>query len=377
MLILITSQAAIHHNGHLNTNVIQALIGEQQRGNYVFVVSNHNKPDWFDECFRGTGVGYVQNEGRQNGNIVREIAGALKKPTYDVLVLAAKAEDIQMAKNGEAVLIAAGWSNDNQVRALGVRIDTPQEVRNVIDLTEGWDGHWWFEGQGQKYSVKALTDLSGYGRDDAQVVFSQKLTNTVKNGGHRLTALLIVCARSLLIDGVGGTGALFWAVYPSSKSRNDDTEVLSSFTHRLRTIVSRVQFARLSTPLFIRHTPSDKRSAGRGGNRCDPTGQITTMHLNPAYAKSIRGRNVIVVDDCTTYGLSFGVASALLRRAGANTVTGVALGKFGNTIQHFDIEILANPFQPLGPDDFRLINTSAMVGKTDSSAQAALRQLIR
>lgn len=43
------------------------------------------------------------------------------------------------------------------------------------------------------------------------------------------------------------------------------------------------------------------------------------MHLNPFYKDHQRlvGKNVIVVDDCTTYGVSFGVASALLR-AGSN-----------------------------------------------------------
>mgnify|MGYP005724923915 CR=1 FL=1 len=59
------------------------------------------------------------------------------------------------------------------------------------------------------------------------------------------------------------------------------------------------------------------------------------------------GRNLIVLDDCTTYGVSFGVAAALLRKADAASMTGIALGKFGNQIQYYDILIQNDPFAPV------------------------------
>lgn len=377
MLVLITSPAAILNSlGQPDADVINALKAAQNSGNPVGVISNHAKPAWFDAAFSGAKVSFIQTEARQRGNIIHEIAKQLKTPTFDILVIAAKAEDIQMAKNGNAVLIAAGWSRDRQVQGLGIKIDHPAQIQEVIALTNGWKGHWWFEGAGKTYAAKALVDLSGYGKDDAQVVFAKKLTATVKNGGNRLTALLIVTARSLLIDGVGQMDNLFWGVYPSSKSANDDSDVLSDFTHRLRTTVSRVHFARVNEPLFIRHAPSEKRSAKKGGDRTDPTGQVTTLHLNPAYSRNIRGRNIILVDDCTTYGLSFGVAAAFLFKAGAATVTGIALGKFGNTMHYFEIEILTDPFKPVGEKGFKVLTETSMPGKTDSTAQQILQNLI-
>ena len=164
----------------------------------------------------------------------------------------------------------------------------------------------------------------------------------------------------------------------SVSSRNDDTEVLSDFTHRLRTTVSRAQMSRRGEPLFIRHKPSAKRSAGSGGDRTDPTDQLLTLHLNPYYRDKsrLKGKRVIVLDDCTTYGVSFGVAAALLRKAGAQAVTGVALGKFGNQLRHYEIDILSDPFLPLATTSFKVAAVGGFSGKTDPGPQQDLQSLI-
>jgi hypothetical protein len=85
---------------------------------------------------------------------------------------------------------------------------------------------------------------------------------------------------------------------------------------------------------------------------------------------------VIIVDDCTTYGISFAVASAFLHAAGAASVSGIALGKFGNQLGYHDIVINSDPFQPVGADQFELVSQSALAGRTDGTAQQALLALI-
>ncbi|EPJ92150.1 phosphoribosyltransferase [Pseudomonas psychrophila] len=376
MLALITSPAALVGNGNLRPRIVQALINTSARGNSVTIVSNHAKPHWFDEAFGQSAVSYRRTDARQNGAIIKQIATELGIQTHDVLVLAVKDIDMQMAKSGRAVLIAAGWTSDRIVKALGIQVDSAQELEELIAMTNGWSGHWWFEGNEPTYSARALMDLSEYGKDADQQIFAGKLKSTVKRGGSRLTALLIVTARSLLIDGARDAEMLFWAVYPSSNSDNDDSEVLSEFTHRLRTTASQVQFARKGQPLFIRHTPSEKRSAKRGGDRTDPTGQITTLHLNPNYKRQIKGRNVIIVDDCTTHGVSFGVATAFLLKAGAASVNGVALGKFGNTLNYFEITISSDPFKPVSKEQFTVTAMRSFNGTKDSTAQKILVSLI-
>jgi hypothetical protein len=168
-----------------------------------------------------------------------------------------------------------------------------------------------------------------------------------------------------------------WGVFPSSSSNNNDTDVLSDFTHRLRTTVSKVRLAKRGEPLFIRHTPSPKRSKGGGGDRTNPRQQIETLHLNPAYRKNVKGRNVVVIDDCATYGVSFGVAAALLRKAGANSVTGVALGKFGHQLRYYEIDINSDPFAPVPAGKYAVRVNRAFNGVENPGSQNTIRALIK
>ncbi len=376
MLIVLTSPDAILIDGQPNAAVASALISAKKAGNPVAVISNHTKPDWFEEIFANTGVQFLKNGGRQNGHIIKSNAERLKLKPFDVLVLAANNIDIQMGKNGRAVLAAAGWSMDNSVSTLGIRVDNAAQFEDVIALSSAWKGKWWYSADSAMYNVRALADLSKYNKPVDQQFFAEKVTAIVKNGGPRLNALLAVTARSLLTDHITN-GATLWGVYPSSSSGNDDNETLSDFTHRLRTTVSRVQFAKRDHPLFIRHRPSQKRSIAFGAiDRNDPTEQLLTVHLNPYYKDRVKGKQVVIIDDCMTYGVSFGVAAALLRAAGATSITGVALGKFGSQLRHYEISIKGTPFAPLVSGDFGVTSVSGFDGKTSDDSQSSLLELI-
>jgi hypothetical protein len=377
MLIVLTSPDAVAPNGKPNDALVDVLKKARAAGNPTVLASNHKQPDWFDNAFGGSGVQFMREIGRQGGEIVSRGAKQFSLNPFDVVVLATKDVDVQMGKNGGALLVAASWSSDKQVTPLGIQIASASDLAEIIELTAGWTGKWWFSADGKQYQVRALSDLSTkkYGLTGTQAAFATALTSTVKNGGSKLNALLAVTARSLLMDGFGTTKNLVWGVYPSSKSKDDDTDVLSDFTHRLRTTVSRVHFAKRGEPLFFRHTPSSKRSSGGGGDRTDPSEQIRTICLNPSYAGKLVGKHVIVVDDCTTYGVSFGVAAAFLRKAGAKAVTGVALGKFGNTLRYYEIGIKTDPFKPVPATGFS-VTSNSIAGATTAGAQTSLQHLI-
>lgn len=375
MIILLTSPAAIQDStGNVNQAIVDSLKKIKSRNHFVAVVSNRSEPSWFKSAFDKSGVKFIREVGRQNGNVIKTGAEALNLNTCDVLVLAASNDDIIMAKNGGAIAVAAQWSSDRRVRELGVGVQDGNELEEVAELIGNWDGGWWYKGDGSNYSVRALADLSTYGKTFTQEQFAKQLTNTVKNGGSRLTALLSITARSLLISNITDQSDLVWGVYPSSRSLNNDTEILSDFTHRLRTTTSRVRFALRNQPLFLRHTQSAKRSAGGGVNRTDPTEQIQTIHLNPHYRGKLHGRNAIIIDDCTTYGISFAVASAFLHKAGAASCSGVALGKFGNQIKQYDLDIHDDPFAPV--TSFSCNRQSVFDYETSYSAQQSLSNLI-
>lgn len=380
MLIVLTSPDAVLRQGKPDPSLVTVLKKAKADGNPTALVSNHKQPAWFDASFAGSGVQYIHEYGRQGGGIVSRNAEKFSLNPFDVLVLASNATDIQMGKNGGALLVAADWSADPAVAALGVRVSSFTDLSQVIELTAGWSGTWWFSGDAARYNVRALSDLSTkkYGLTGTQQAFAMGITSTVKSGGAKLNALLAVTARSLLMEGFATKNDLVWGVYPSSSSSNNDTEVLSDFTHRLRTTVSRVRFAKKDEPLFIRHTISSKRSAGGAGDRTDPSEQIRTIHLNPYYAESSRLKNkhVVVIDDCTTYGVSFGVAAAFLRAAGAAAVTGVALGKFGSQLRYYEIDISSDPFKPVPNGAFKVVGSTSLAGTSNSSAQSSLQDLI-
>lgn len=376
MLILMSSPNAVMRNGVIDPELVKVLAETRAANNPVGLVSNGEEPEWFAEAFAGTAVQFLQCKGRQNGEVIARNAAKFKLNDHDVIVLAVKDEDVQMGKNGGAVLVAAGWSNAHQVMNLGIRVDDYKQLREVIQLTASWRGEWWYKTDAVGYQVLALADLSEYGKDITQQAFGKKLTATVKGGGSRLNALLAVTARSLLIAGLKDMDGLMWGVYPSSSSSNTDEEVLSDFTHRLRTTVSRVHYSKRGEPLFVRHAPSSKRSKGGGGDRTDPTEQIKTIHINPFYQGKIKGKNVVVVDDCTTYGVSFGVAAAFLVAAGAASVTGIALGKFGNQLRRYQITINVSPYQPVSDGGFKIVSQDWMQGTENRATQQNLLALI-
>jgi hypothetical protein len=376
MLAVLTSTATLARNGNPDPAVVKALADVRQAGHGVAIVSNHDRPAWFDPTFANTGVEFLKEQSRQNGDIINRVTQHLNLAHHDVLVLASKLEDLYMGKNGRAVVIAADWSPDAKVRSLGISARTPEEFVEIVRLTAQWPGAWWHAANGSRYSVRALCDLSSYGATATQQDFSDRVTHTVKQGGANLMALLAVGSRSLLKAGVDGIKALALGTYPSSSSANNDTEILSDFTHRLRTTASRCQLAKRGEPLFVRHRPSIKRSSGGAINRTDPADQVESVHLNPVYKRSLGGRHVIVIDDVTTYGVSFGVAAAFLAKAGAKSMQGVALGKFGNQLRYYEIDLTGDPFAPITVGQYKVLGTNTFAGTNDPSAQNTLRTII-
>lgn len=377
MSILLTSPSVVAPGGVVDAGVAGALAGLAAGGIAVAVISNHPMPAWFTTTLLGGAVAFVQRYRRQDGSVITEVGRKHGIPSHDFIVLGASNDDVQMAKNGGAVLLPAGWAADPKIADYGIAVANATELTDALALIGGWPGNWYFEGTEPRYTVRSLSDVSGKSVGPAQEEFAKKIVNTIKGGGPRLQALLVVAARSLLMSGTARQDNLMWGVYPSSASGNTDAEILSDFGHRLRTVVSKVRFAKRGEPLFIRHTRSPKRSYGGGGDRTDPSGQIETLHLNPAYRGKVTGRNVVMLDDCTTYGVSFGVAAGFLRAAGAASVSCVALGKFGDQLRYYEVDIDSDPFVPVASRRYTVRTTRKFVGSTNTAAQAALRGLIK
>ena len=380
MTLLLCSRACLPDKPKRRANLVACLQGLRSNGVRVVFLSNSGDQDWFDVAFAGTGVEFYRWPGRQRAGTLPAIADALRCTPNDILVLAACAEDVQMAKNGGGVLLAAGWSSDPRVTELGIQVARKTSaLTELVTLLSRWNTGWYYTAEAPTYHLRSLSDASSHRYTSMnQQQFGRAITGIVKGGGGGLPALLALAARSLESGGLGSVlERAAYGIFPSSSSANDDTDVLSDFGHRLRTTVSKVHFARRGAPLLIRHTPSAKRSAGgQGDHRTDPTEQLLTLHVNPAYRGKLNGRHIVVIDDCLTYGTSFGVAAALLRRAGAADVTGVALGKFGNRTLGYDIDITGDPFQPLPPAAIGHVGQVPLAAAVSQEAQRSLIDLL-
>lgn len=376
MSVVLTSRAVVAPQDNVDRRVAQGLQALAHSGVPVAVVSNHSEPSWFRAAFPSNEVDYVHLRGRQDGSVIKGVASKYNLEPYDFLVLGGSNEDVQMAKNGGAVLVSAGWLPPVPSAGYGVSAGSIDDFREISNLVAAWPGAWYFEGTEDRYSVNVLADVSGKNVTTAQASWANRIVNIVKGGHPRLQALLAVAARSLLRSGIARQSDVMFGLYPSSNSSNDDSDILSDFTHRLRTTTVRSHFAKKGTPLFVRHTPSTKRSRAGSIDRTDPSEQMQTLHLNPYYRNKVRGRNVVIIDDCTTYGVSFGVAAAFLRAAGAKSIRCMALGKFGNQLRYYAIDEIVDPFAP-APRKACKYTERMFTGTTNNSAQHSLRELVK
>jgi hypothetical protein len=373
---LLTSPRAICDAGKVRLDVVAALT-EVSEFAEVTVLSNSLEPEWFSGAFDSSRVQFLHVRGRQQGNWLQDQAEKSNVPPHQVIVVAASREDLQMAKNNRALLLGVDWADDKYVATVGLKVVNPSDLAELVRLAQDWNGRSWLRAEGDNYSVEALCDASSTQfKSEEQQKFGRAVTEAVKVGTTTLNSILALTAGSLIRAGIPEVKNLLWGVYPSSSSNNDDTETLSDFASRLRTTVSRVQFARLGEPLFQRHHPSAKRSAGEGGDRKDPTGEVESLHLNPFYKSRLTGRNVVVLDDFTTYGVSMGVAAGFLRAAKASSMTGIALGKFGNQLRNYEVQICSDPFRPILRADWTYRRLGWNSEEYSSEDQGVLRRLL-
>ncbi len=382
-LVILTSTTAVAPGGVAEPDLVTALKTlAGQDDTHVCVVSVHAQPSWFETAFSDNDtdddnkVHFLRWASRQNGAGIQDLSRRNDIPCRDFIVFAATKDDISMAKNGKASVVSKCWGGPNYASKYAIGVDNSAGLVEVIRLMQGWPGQWYYEESEPWYSVRSLVDLSSKYKSSDQVNWARRIKSVIKQGGSRLVSLQVICNRSLWISPDIVQKKSMWGLYPSSKSKNDDSEMLSELVHRLRTGASQMHMAREGSPLFIRHTPSRKRSLGGSGNRNDPSEQVESLHLNPAYEGKIKDRNVIVFDDCTTYGVSFGVAAALLRRAGAASVSCIALGKFGHCLNYYEIEIEQSVFEPIKEGNYSIIEQRPFSRETNDISQATVLDLI-
>lgn len=367
--LIITSAATVwdDESGAPYPDVLEVLLAMREEKHRVILVSNKSQPSW-SKGSEWAPIQFIQSSNRKNGKFIPGLIEANKKLGLELsqfVVLGASDEDFMMAVNSQSLLLRCEWSKKlgDKIKNYGVGFKKSKSIPQVIKLLND-QAPWYFEHTSTNFNVYALTNAGTYYESNADLVrLATQLRDCLKHGGKinyqgfRLHFLSSINVTSLLKSGE------VWGFYPSSDSENDGTEIMANFCTLARTTYKR----RLKEPLFIRCKPTAKRHEG-GGDRTDPRPQIESVHINPAYRGKLGGKTVVVLDDYLTYGLSFGVSEALLRKAGAAKVLCVAMGKFGSKALKYDITINSDPFAPI--NRYQIGQTAPLSGTTASSAQS-------
>ena len=320
--------------------IIDALKQASSDGSAVFLISNHPKPDWLtDELAFITFQKCGFTEPRAKGKIIKDLIELNKANglhSSDVIILGANNDDLYMATNSQTLLIRCKWVNDlgDRIVKYGVPLNytksIPQTVRYLND-----EAPWHFRYESPFQDVFAVTKAGTKTESEADFLgLIENLRRCLKDGDKTHHKPFLLHFLSSLYATEAFREVDVWGYYPSSNSANDGSEVMAQFCEHARTIFKK----RSDGPLLIRHKAVGKRHLG-SGDRLDTSDQLDSIHLNPAYERKIKGKTVAILDDYLTYGVSFGVSAALLKKAGAKKVLCVAMGKYGDCAHLFDIEI--------------------------------------
>jgi len=351
--------------------LLEVLRRASKEGSLVALASNQAKPPWLTDELAAFLKFVRVKDGRQRGQYIPRLVAANKEKGLahsDIVVLGVTDIDFFMAVNSQTLFLRCDWVKGQGERAsqYGVPLRDPEELPIVLRILDDKDP-WYFQGEAPGYSVFSLTDAGTYGeRNEELLRLVGDLRQCLKLGAKDLSRGFLLHLLSSLYVTDEFRSVDYWAYYPSSESTNSGDEVMRWFCDQARTLYKKKEHG----PLFIRHKKSPRRHEERHADRTNPQSQMTTVHLNPAYKGKVAGKKVAVLDDYLTYGVSFGVGSALLRKAGASSTICVAMGKFGGTARAYDIVISAHSvFRPLSETDYAY-SDQFLSGKDNYNAQA-------
>jgi hypothetical protein len=369
MKLVLVSSAVLWDKarGAIYPDVASSLEKLSQQKDAIFFVSSHKEPPWLKANFPFVRFQPCDYKTKQSGEIVQRLLDANKGKLKhsDVVVLGGTNADFFMAVQSQTLLVRCEWTPlEDRIRHYGIPLREAKAIPQLVEVLRDKEP-WYFKYTSKFLDVFSLTNSGTIGETDAGILqLIDRLKGCLKEGAVRNRDEFTAHLLSSLYVTDAFREVDWWGWYPSSQIITGP-EVMESFCTLARTTFHRNS----KGPLFTRHKSTIRRSHHRKEiDNDDPTSEITTLHLNPAYEGHLEGKTIAVLDDYLTYGLSFGVASALFKKAGVSKVLGVAMGKFGNRGLVYDIQINTDKiYQPI--TDFTASTTHSMNGEVRKAAQ--------
>ena len=323
-------------------NVIKQLA---EQGHCCALISNQKEePPWL-EAFSSPNFQFLSVPGRAKKNKVRELLQGSQFDLSKILVISCTNDDFYMAINSKLLFLMGGWSQgkvDPKKSQYGVKLNSPLHLPGAINLLSTTQP-WYYKYQGEGFSICSMTNAGDHNSINEIKPIVGQLRNHLKHGDDTHKVIFNLLFISSLMQTPSCENIDYWAYYPSSNIKEKEHEIVSSYAEIARVSLSCKK--QHPHPILVRHKRVPPRHSAHSGDRVNPNPQIQSIHIHDYYQNKLNNKTVAVIDDFTTYGTSFGVAEALLKKAGARNVICFALGKFGSTTHKYDIDIEGiNPF---------------------------------
>jgi len=344
MKLLITSPDAIidRSSGNFFQDIVEILDELIKNDSIrIIVFSSHseklvNIPD----RFKPMEISFSKKGG---GHIIETIREKTAYKEYsDMIVLGATDNDFFMSSNKKLLLLAPLWAENNnpdsKVYKYGLRLSSPKALRLLFNKFISISNPWYYKLQvADNTVIYSLINANTMYCDNSDVRrLNYNFKDCLKN--HNTTYRFIfniyfqIAANNILKE---LRDINYWGIYPSSTTAiNEDLDYFKERLRKMYSCKTDEQILIRSREVSRRHS-SDKTQ--RIADGCDS--QFGSIIVNDYYKKKIRGKNICIIDDFTTYGSSCETTRHLLTQAGIVFLT---LGKFGINYYKYNYVLSGN-----------------------------------
>ncbi|MFE9933464.1 hypothetical protein [Streptomyces sp. NPDC005533] len=269
---------------------------------------------------------------RGSGLWLDQVAERLHLRKNQLVIVGTTEWDWMTGINAGVLYIHARWASALGKQITALTADDPADLYWLLDRHLLHEPQWIFALDDEKRALRVRSlfqpDESFPGTSptsfNLKTVFTYDHKVTIGDGSAR-DILMLHLLFSAYLDGSLPHRAWF-CVYPSSTPGRVNDQ-LAEFLEPAKVMVG----SYYKGDLLVRASKATDTSLARATGRHDTVSiatQANTVHLNPKYRSTVRGKTVIVFDDFTTEGMSLDWARNLLTKAGARQVIGVTIGKY-------------------------------------------------
>jgi len=277
--------------------------------------------------------------------------------------------DILCAINARILPIAAVYSPSKKSLNYGLPFDKVEDLQDYL-FTFGMQGNYfgWIYSSSSTDVRALIGDHTGLTETLKKVLKEQKdieIGSTRKISVRNLLFLYLItqCYLSGLIINID------WITIYPGHSQNS----LNSTLHQYSESITRIFREKFVPDLILRHKDApESKFQGKKRNIFD---QFMTIKINSKYQKKIQGKSILVLDDFTTSGYSLETARCMLLKAGAQSVTCLAIAKFRRTYSMANVRKNWNPFEPCFLDK-KDITVSNVIGQSNDLADRYFKKQI-